>query len=242
MALSASALGSKLVAPVAIVPQGKPAYQTDAKVEYSLVPTVIVRKDWVDAQTIVTNGISVSHVGAATAGTTSMTLGGSLASGGVATLACGTDLSGRVLRGRNVVITVTHATSIVAMSGTITGTRLGRAVTEAWAVTATGTSKTFTGAVAFDTVTSITEVVAANASANTIIAGSGKVLGLDFKAASVQVIADAQDGAVVTDGTIVKASASANADARGTFTPNGTLNAGLDFTVWYLCDDTTTLY
>lgn len=242
MPLTAAALGTKLAAPVAIVPQGRPAYLTDAKAEWSLVPTVIVRKDWANVPANVTNGISASHAGAGSAGTTSMTIGGSLASGGVATLPTGTDLTGRQLYGRNVVITVTHASSVVAMSGTITGKRLGRTVTEAWSVTATGTSKTFTGAVAFDTVSSITETVAADASANTIIAGTGKVLGLVFKAASVKVIDDAEDGAAVTDGVIVKASSSANADARGTYTPNSAPNAALDFTVWYLCDDTTVIY
>lgn len=191
-------------------------------------PAVILKGEWDNVAAIVTNGVSVSHAGAAAAGTTNMTLGGALATGGVATFA----------HARNAVITVTHATAVVAMSGTITGTdRYGNVITEAWAVTATGTSKTFTGKKAFKTITQITETIAADASANTIIAGNGKVLGLPFKAIAPTIIAETEDGVAPTAGVIVPASTVSTADFFGTYTPNSALNGALDFKVWYLVED-----
>ena len=233
MPLSAEYLAGRMPANSLInPPTATGQYRRDDLVPLTLQPSRIVKKSWTNVPSNVTNGIVTSHAGAGSAGTTTKTPNGSLASSGVATLT----------PARNVVITVTHASSVVAMSGVITGTRMGRTYTEAWSVTAGTTSKTFTGAVAFDTVTSITEVVAADASANTIIMGTGKVLGLDFKCDSVQVVADEEDGAAITDGVLVKASTSANADARGTYTPNSSPNASKDFTVWYLCQDTSTIY
>lgn len=193
-----------------------------------MLPSVIAKDSWTNASTIDPDGISVSHLGAAVAGTTNMLITGALAAAGVATLT----------PARNVVITVTHASSIVAMNGIITGTDMyGRVVTETWAVTATGTSKTNTGVVAFKTITSITETIAADASANTIIAGDGKKLGLSFKSAVPSLLKETEDGAIPTAGVMVAASAAANTDYRGTYTPNSTLNGALDFVVWYICDD-----
>lgn len=190
-----------------------------------LVVAVIVYEVFTDPAAKVTNGISASHAGAGAAGTTSMTLGGSLASGGVATLS----------PARNAVITVTHGTSVVAMSGTITGTdNGGSAITEAWSVTATGTSKTFTGKKAFRTISSITETVAADASANTIIAGSGDVLGLRAPLAAASAVKEQLDGAIVTNGTLVAASSVSTADAFGTYAPSTAPDAAHDYEVWYL--------
>lgn len=213
-------------------PTGSGHYERDDNVPLTCQPLYVIKKSWADVPANVTNGIVTSHAGASSAGTTTKTPNGSLASSGVATLT----------PARNVVITVTHSSSVVAMSGTITGKRFGRAVTEAWSVSAGTTSKTFTGAVAFDTVTSITEVVAANASANTVIMGTGKVLGLDFKCAFVQPVAESEDGAAPTTGALVKASSSANADARGTYAPNSAPNGSLDFEVAYLAEDLSTIY
>lgn len=213
-------------------PTASGQFERDDNVELTCQPLRVIKKSWTDVPANVTNGIVTSHAGAGAAGTTTKTPNGALASGGVATLT----------PARNVVITVTHGSSVVAMSGTITGTRMGRAITEAWSVTAGTTSKTFTGAVAFDTVTSITETVAADASTNTIIMGTGKVLGLDFKCAFVQPVAEAEDGAAPTAGTLVAASTSANADPRGTYAPNSAPNASKDFAVAYLAEDLSTIY
>jgi hypothetical protein len=190
-------------------------------------PTWIVKDTFVDASTIDDDGVSAAHAGPNNT-TQSMTIGGALATGGVATLT----------PARAVIVTVTHASAVVAESGTITGTDIhGRAITETWSVTAGTTSKTYTSAQAFKTVTAITETAASDASANTCKVGDSKRLGLSFKASSVKVIAEEEDGAIPTLGVIVKASSTANTDLRGTYTPNSTLNGALDFSVWYLSDD-----
>lgn len=213
-------------------PTASGQYERDDNVALTCQPLRVIKKSWTDPSAIVTNGIVTSHAGASSAGTTTLTPNGSLVTSSIAYLT----------PARNVVITVTHATSVVAMSGTITGTRMGRTLTEAWSVTATGTTKTFTGKKAFDTVTSITEVIAANASANTIIVGNGKVLGLDFKCAMVQIVAEAEDGAIPTAGVLVAASTASTADPRGTYTPNSALNGALDFEVAYVVEDLSTIY
>jgi len=126
----------------------------------------------------------------------------------------------------------------VAESGTVTGLDInGNSVTEAWSITATGTSKTFTGAKAFSRITSITRVNATDASTNTLVAGSGKVLGLHLPVVSIKIIAEEEDGAAPTAGAIVKASTSAAADRLGTYTPNSTLDGAKDFSVWFLVQD-----
>jgi hypothetical protein len=187
----------------------------------------LMRQTWTDPRTIDTDGYSASHLGAAAAGTTSMTLGGANTSGGV----------GVADQARNVVITVTHASSVVAMSGVITGTDIfGKTITEAWSVSATGTSKTFTGAKAFKRITDITEVVAADASGNTIIAGDGKVLGLEAYCSVASGVKEIADGSVVTTGTVVAASSASTADARGTYAPSATPDGAKDYTLYYLSD------
>lgn len=187
-------------------------------------PQHILYQEWVDPAAKVTNGYSASHAGAAAAGTTSMTLGGSLA--GTADVA------------RNVVITVTHGSAVVAMSGTITGTDVhGKTQTEAWSVTAGGTTKTFTGKKGFKTVTSITETVAANASANTIIAGTGDVLGLRHLTEVPLVLSELVDGAIVTTGTVIAGSATTTEDRRGSYLPASVPNAARDYRIYYLVDD-----
>lgn len=192
-----------------------------------ILPSAIIAQSWVDPATAVTNGFSVSHAGASAAGTRNMTLGGSLTSGGVGT-------NGHA---RNVVITVTHGSSVVAMSGVITGTDInGKSMTEAWSVTAGTTSKTFTGKKAFKTVTSITEVIAADASTNTIIAGNGVVLGLIAPLAVASAVKEVAAGSVVTNGTFVVASTASTDDPRGTYSPNTAPNGSNDYTIWFLSD------
>ncbi len=234
MPLDPTYRGSNLISPVRIRPAKNPAgFVTDANVKVVCTPTQIIKQTFTNASTIDPDGISASHAGAGAAGTTSMTIGGALASGGVATLT----------PARNVVITVTHGSAVVAMNGVITGTRFGRVLTETWSVTAGTTSKTYTGSKAFDTITGITEIVAADASANTIVAGDGKKLGLNFKNSATTAVKELEDGAAPTAGVLVAGVAgSATADPRGTYAPNSTLNGALDFDVWYLCDDLEDIY
>lgn len=224
MPLDSTYVGTVSTWPQRFVSQDHTVIPTTNGVGTSATPALLVKQTFTAPATIVTNWFATSHAGAGSAGTTSMTL----AHTSVATP-------------RNVVITVTHATAVVAMSGTITGTdTYGKTITEAWSVTATGTTKTFTGAKAFATVTSITETVAADASANTIIAGTGKKLGLNFRASNIIPVMETEDGATPTAGVIVAgAGSSATADWRGTYAPNSTLNGALTFVIYYITDDPT---
>lgn len=169
------------------------------------------------------DGISVAHTGAASASTRNQTIGGAFASGGVATLPTP----------RSVLITVTHASSIVAMNGTITGTdAYGSVISENWSVTATGTSKTYETAKTFKTVTQITETVAANASANTIKSGNGTTMELSAISSCPSPVKEMLDGAVVTNGVITGAGANTN----GTYKPNTAPDGAHDYDIWYLSD------
>lgn len=194
----------------------------------TLLRAFILRQTWTDPRTIDTDGYSVSALGADAAGTTSATLGGANTTGGV----------GIADYARNVVITVTHATAVVAMSGVITGVDIfGKTITEAWSVTATGTSKTFTGAKAFKRITSVTRVVAADSSANSIVIGDGKVFGLEGRCAVASGVKEVADGSVVTTGAVVALSTASTADARGTYAPSATPDSAKDYTLYYLSDD-----
>jgi hypothetical protein len=196
---------------------------------YRINPSAIVHDSFVNPAAAVTNGISVSHVGQVVVGTVNMTLGGSLTSGGVAKL----DFA------RNVVITVTHGSAVIALSGVITGTDIaGDPLTEAWSVTAGTTSKTFTGLKAFKSVTSITEVNAADASGDTIIAGTGTKLGLSAQNSVISAVKEYADGAIVTTGTLVAGStATTTTDPRGTYAPATAPDGVHDYDVWYISDN-----
>lgn len=230
MTLQAFDLASKLAWPIRFVTPSRGTIPTANRVPLGFLPAQWYKQVFTAPATIVTNGISLSHAGQNSASTVNMTLGGSLATGGVATM----DFP------RNVVITVTHGSSVIALSGTITGTdTYGKVITEDWSVTAGGTSKTFTGAKSFKTVTQITQTAAADASTDTIIAGNGKILGLDFKTAAIRPTVEIESGTTPTVGVIVPGSTASTADYRGTYTPNSTLNGTLNFTIWYPVDDPT---
>jgi len=139
---------------------------------------------------------------------------------------------------RNVVVTVTHASSVVACNGVITGKdRYGRQITETWSVTATGTSKTYTSVTSFYQVDEITVISASDATANTLKLGFGAVLGLSMPCSVASAVKEVAAGSVVTNGVFVARSTAANADKRGTYAPNTPPNSSNDYTVWYISDD-----
>lgn len=143
---------------------------------------------------------------------------------------------------RNVVVTVTHGSSVVACNGVITGIdRYGRPITETWSVTATGTSKTYTGATSFFRVDEITVISASDATTNTLKLGSGAVLGLAMPNPIASAVKELADGSIVTNGTFVAMSTAANVDKRGTYAPNSAPNGVRNYSVWYICDDPTYL-
>lgn len=127
---------------------------------------------------------------------------------------------------RNVTIQVTHQSSIVAMSVTVTGFDVyGQKMTETLSVSATGTDKSAAGKKAFKSILSIAITSAGNATTNTLNLGWGDVLGLPIKAnAKADVMQvwfnDALDASAVVvkaDNTTVSAT---TGDVRGTVDTN----------------------
>lgn len=162
------------------------------------------------------------------------------------TAALGTPFDGTLASGivdypRNVVITVTHGAAVVALSGVISGIdKYGRNLTEAWSVTAGTVSKTFTGAKAFARVDTVTVIAATDASTDTVIIGTGNVLGLDTKCSVGAVgaaVKELTDGGIVVTGTLVAASSAAAADPIGTYLPATVPNAAHTYDLWFVSDD-----
>lgn len=190
-------------------------------------PSFISHQQWINPLAADDDGVSAAAAGP-NAATVDATIGGALASGGRVVL----DYP------RPILVTVTHATSIVAVSGVTYGYDLdGQPIQEAWSVTATGTSKTAGGLVAFKVVTRVTITAAGDASANTRKIGTTAKLGLDVTAAHTSPLKEYTDGAVPTAGVITIASTAANTDPRGLFAPNTAPDGAHDYDVWYLSDD-----
>lgn len=97
---------------------------------------------------------------------------------------------------RNLTMTVTHGSSIVACEARITGKDVfGNVLKETLAVTATGTTKTATGVKAFAEVTEIELYSASDMTANTVEIGHGSAIGLPaYVADSRNVLAELIDG------------------------------------------------
>lgn len=188
----------------------------------------IVHQKWVDPAALDADGYLTTKAGPNTATATYKKDGGTL--DGV--------LAGVPDVPRNVVIAVTHASAVVALSGTITGyDPNGKLMTEAWSVTAGGTSKTFTGKKAFSIVSQVTVTAAADASTDSVVIGTGKVLGLAVKASVVTMLCDIYDGAASgTASALVKGSDTATEDPRGTYTPFNTVTTGHTYEVAYIAD------
>src|SRR6266566_5562792 len=210
--------------------------------------SLVYHQNWANPTAKVANGLLTATAGPNTA-TITPALNGSLTSGGVGTLL---PTFGLFTGGRNVVVTVTHATSIVAESGVITGIDVyGVRRTEAWSVTATGTSKTYVSKTAFKQVSSVSITAATDASADTNTVGDGDILGLDVilpvalgltGTALKEVVAAAlvTTGVMVAGGITISAagviSITANADPRGTYAPATIPNGATTYDLWYVSD------
>lgn len=230
MALNTTDMGTVVSAPIRLVPQGRASIVTTNKSKLVATPVSLMRETFTSPSTIDDDGF-VTAVAGANATTASLTLGGALCSGGVGTNAIP----------RAVTVTVTHGSSIVAQTFTVTGTDVyGRTIgPETLTITATGTSKTATTLQAYKTVTAATQTAAGDASANTVKLGDSKVLGLAYKCDTIVPIGELEDGVTPTAGVLVRASTTANQDYRGTYTPNSTLNGSKTFIVSYISTDPT---
>lgn len=192
--------------------------------------TAVYHQSWTNPAAKATNEILTAKAGPNTA-TVTYSPDGARATAGVAYLPYA----------RNVVVTVTHATAVVALSGLISGVDIyNKPISETWSVTAGGTSKTYATKTAFSRVTSIVITAAGDASADTVVVGQGDVLGLDVKlsaggtgAAIKEIVA----GSLVTNGVFVASNLTANNDPRGTYAPNTIPNGSTSYDVWILSDD-----
>jgi hypothetical protein len=126
---------------------------------------------------------------------------------------------------RNMKLTVTHSTSVVAMDCLVAGYDVyDEAMSELLSVTAGGTSKTATGKKAFKKITSITFTSTGNAQSNTANLGHDDTLGLPYLMAHDTIMKVTKAGAAVTLGTITLADTTSPAttttgDVRGTYLP-----------------------
>lgn len=126
---------------------------------------------------------------------------------------------------RNVKLTVTHGSSIVALSLLVSGyDQYGEAMTELLAVTATGTSKTATGKKAFKWISSYAFTSAGDATADTAALAWDNSLGLPFKATANTDLFPTGNGTIDITGTVTAGDATTptnvTGDIRGTYLPS----------------------
>lgn len=228
MPLPTNYVGTVLSWPLRITPGSKGDFQrADNRAPVNCVPSMIVRQTFTDPATVDDDAIG-SDPGPNTT-TIAFVIDGALASGGVATFPtpCA------------VTATVTHASSVVTQTIDLTGKDIhGRTITETLTIPATGTSQVVSSKQAFWKITAASQTAAGNASTNTVKLGTSKIFGLAFKCSSIELTGEMQDAAIPgTRGTVVAASTAAGSDLRGTYTPNGTPNGSIDWNIWYITDD-----
>ena len=153
---------------------------------------------------------------------------------------------------RNITATVTHSSSVVAMTITVTGyDQYGVPMSEALSIAATGTSQTAAGLKAFKYVYSVAFTVAADATTNTANVGWGDVLGLPYKLPAVSDLFTNgtyfNEVLETTAPTVVKGdvttATTTTGDVRGTVDLDSAMD-GSAVSVWYRTDPTsnTTLF
>lgn len=148
---------------------------------------------------------------------------------------------------RNAVMSVTHATSIVALSCLVSGfDEYGVAISETLAVTATGTAKTANGKKAFKWILSYAFTSAGDATADTAGIAWGNVLGLRYRASDLTSVMMNNDGKPDGSATVVKADdtnppTATTGDSRGTVTPNSAPDGTKTYAVWQVPSDPTSV-
>lgn len=146
---------------------------------------------------------------------------------------------------RNITLAVTHDTSIVALSCTITGFDVwGQKVVETLSVTATGTTKSAAGKKAFKWIYSIALTSAGNATTDTANVGFGDVLGLPYKLAEKSDLLgvwfnDTLDSSAAAVAAVTSTASATTGDVRGTVDPNSACD-GSAVKVWMHVADNST--
>lgn len=144
---------------------------------------------------------------------------------------------------RNISVNVTHGTSIVACSVTVSGYDVwGYKTVETLSVTATGTNKTVAGLKAFRYVESVAIASAGDATTNTVNVGWGDALGLPYKLTdAADLVRVSFNGALDTGPTVAAAVTTSPAtattgDVRGTVDTTSACN-GSPVVVWMHVQD-----
>lgn len=199
------------------------------------VLSAVYKQSWTNPAAAATNAYQTTQAGPNTTTVTYYRTGYTPAGN---TVFAGTLAAGVPDYPRNVVVTVTHGSAVVALSGTISGIDVyGRNISEAWSVTAGSTSKTFTGKKSFYRVDTVTVTAAADASADSVVVGTGTVFGFDVKCSVASAVKETSAGSVVTNGTLVAASTASTDDIRGTYSPNSAPNGATSYVAWIISDD-----
>jgi len=144
---------------------------------------------------------------------------------------------------RGITSTVTHGSSVVAMTVKLTGYDQYRAkMVETHAITATGTSKTVAGKKAFKYLSKIELIAAGDATANTANIGFNNALGLPYKLAEYADLLSVWFNDTVDNATVAKADTTATqtaitGDVRGAIVIAGTLDGSKTLKAWMHISD-----
>lgn len=159
-----------------------------------------------------------------------------------------TDVSGTVRStwpldvARNVVLTATHGSSLIAMTCLVTGLdQYGQLMSELLTITATGTSKTATGKKAFKNIISYAFASAGNATTNTAGLAWGNSLGLPYRVDAAERVIPLGNAIVDVSGTVTKAddttATTSTGDVRGTYLPASACDGTKKYAVWLVPTD-----
>lgn len=143
---------------------------------------------------------------------------------------------------RAVKLTVTHASSIVALSLLVSGyDEYGQPMTETLAVTATGTSKTATGKKAFKYILSYAFTSAGDATTDTALLAWTDIFGLPYRVAAVENVIPFGNGIIDVSGTVTLAddttATAATGDPRGTYLPASASDGTKKYAAWVIPTD-----
>ena len=146
---------------------------------------------------------------------------------------------------RNVTASVTHGSSVVAMTMLVSGyDEYLQPMSELLTITATGTTKTAAGAKAFRYVSSIALTSASDSTANTVDMGYGDVIGLPVRCDQKSDFIIFQDGAIDTATKVVAVTTdpatTTTGDVRGTWDGTNASDGTRIWTAWIFVYDHST--
>ncbi len=146
---------------------------------------------------------------------------------------------------RNLIFNGTHGASLIAMTLVVNGfDEWLIPITEQFAITATGTTKTVNGKKAFKYITSMAITSAGNAQANTANLGVGNVFGLQYRTTDANSVLTMANGVIDATAVVTKADDTApsatTGDARGTVASSVASDGAKNFGFWQVPSDDST--